>query len=224
MQQASRKSLRDFSITTTVNGDKYIIQYGYDLCIGTSTFYVEASINGSPFSASKKTLARVQKLGIQPVSDLIGLIGLDETGSIENLESHTKTLVQSFLAGDKSVIEQLDKLFAIASDDDSNRLDTMIVNVASVLKSGGNVDAIITRYIKTRRLAMLSHVADVIRDLRVLSHEGMTLDGKKIQTKKRGYLAHRAYPTYYKRDVDYIRKSRVRLYTNVLKREYKPAN
>jgi hypothetical protein len=223
MSQQSRKSLREFAITTTIDGEKVVINYGYDLCMGSSTFYVEASFNGSPFSASKKTLARVQKMEIKPVSQLISLIGLDETGSVEHLHQHTTELVYALIAGDAFAGESLVNLFAVASDDDHARLDTMVSYVASIIKVSGKFDHVIARYIKTRRLVMLANVADVIRDLRVLSHEGISLDGKKIQSKKRGYLAHRAYPTYYKRDVDYIRKSRVRIYTNVLKREYKPA-
>lgn len=223
MSQQSRKSLRQFAITTTIDGEKFVINYGYDLCTGSSAFYVEASINGSPFSASKKTLSRVQKIGIKPVSELISLIGLDETGSIEHLHETTIQLVIAFINGDVIAGESLVNLFAVTSADDHKRLDTMISNVKDVIKESGSYEGIINRYIKTRRLAMLSNVADVIRQLRELTHDGYILGNKTVQPKKRGYLAHKSYPTYYKRDVDYIRKSRIRIYTNILKREYKPA-
>lgn len=214
MKQESRKSLREFSLTkTTTKGDTFVIHYGYDLCTGSNAFYVEASINGSPFSASKKTLTRVQKLEIKPISDLIDLIGLDETGSMEDIQLHTQESIVALLSGDKSKHGDLLQLFQISSIQELDKLDTMISNVSVAMKTTGSIAHIINRYVKTRRLAMLSHVAEVMVSLRGLKSLSVT----------RGYLAKHGYPTYTKRDADYIRKSRVRIFSKILKREYKPA-
>jgi hypothetical protein len=163
-----RETLREFSVTCkTKRNDTYVIQYGYDVSIAGCDYYVRASINGEAFNSDRDTLDKIRRLHIQPINELISLIGCDETG-IQNNSSSTITLTKSY---------RLDKLTSLRS---------------------------------------------TIQSLRKLYYRGIDIGSNHSVVKFEGYLKNIHYPSYYKRDMDMLRSSRIRLFKTVLHKDYIP--
>lgn len=211
------KSLREFSLTIVKGDTKYVIQYGYDLCIRGGGVYVRASVNGSPFSASKKTLTRVKRLNIEAINRLISLIGCDHAGVPEGYPTTGIELIRTNLYN-ASAANTVLQYYRCAESNDIDRLavliQKMIANTAS--------SKVIKRYHNSNLLRYLNDIRETVRMLRDIQLSGVTIDGRMFTPQFTGYLKSNPYPTYYKRDIDYIRKSRVRIYTQILKRYYVP--
>lgn len=163
-----RETLREFSVTCkTKRNDTYVIQYGYDVSVAGCDYYVRASINGASFNSDRDTLDKIGRLHIQPINELILLIGCDESGISINPESHIK-LTKSY---------RLDKLTSLRS---------------------------------------------TIQSLRKLYYRGIDIGNNHYVVQFEGYLKHIHYPSYYKRDMDMLRTSRIRLFKNVMHKDYIP--
>lgn len=224
----TRDTLREFSLkATSKTGVNFHIFYGYDLSKSTPTYYVKASINGETASSSKKVLSRVQKLGIEPINRLIDLIGCDETGAAHNFYDVTLDRLQDYFAvrtSGKSV-DAIASLLCIESDQDLKKLDATLEKLVGMDSQGKTPKAITsayTRYLNTHRLRLLMNVRETIQSLRKLYYKGTEVNGNSCKVSFEGYLKQNHYPTYYKRDMDLIRASRIRIYNEVLKREYVP--
>lgn len=163
-----RETLREFSVTCkTKRNDTYVIQYGYDVSVSGCDYYVRASINGESFNSDRDTLDKICRLHIQPINELISLIGCDETGiSVDHNPSIKLT--------------------------------------------------------KTYRLDKLTSLRATIQSLRKLYYRGIDIGSTHYVVKFEGYLKHIHYPSYYKRDMDMLRSSRIRLFKTVLHKDYIP--
>lgn len=211
------KSLREFSLTIVKDSNKYVINYGYDLCMRGGGVYVTASINGSSFSSSKKVLARVKRLNIEAINRLISLIGCDHAGVPEGYPTTGIELIRTNLynAANANTVLQY---YRCVESNDIDRLAALIQKITMNTASS----KVIKRYHNSNLLRYLNDIRETVRLLRELQLNGVTVNGKLIKPEFKGYLKSVSYPTYYKRDIDYIRKSRVRIYTQILKREYVP--
>lgn len=223
----SRDTLREFSLKTTNDkGVQFEIRYGYDLSKATPTFYVTASINGAPQSSNKKTLERVQKLGIEPINRLIDLIGCDETGVSAKFDEEGLELLRNYLDRSNNVTNQtIARYLKIDTDaKEVSKLNTALERIQTMRVTGKSEKAIIayyTRFIDAYRLGYLMNVREVTQALRKLYYKGIEINGKRAVVRMEGYLKNNHYPTYYKRDIDLIRASRIRIYQHILKRPYK---
>jgi hypothetical protein len=223
----NRDTLREFSLKTTNDkGVQFDIRYGYDLSKATPTFYVNASINGAAPSSNKKTLDRVQKLGIEPINRLIELIGCDETGVSSTFDADAIELLLNYLDRSNNVsVQTIARYLKIDSDSkEVAKLTTALERIQTMRITGKTEKAILayyTRFVDAYRLGYLMNVREVTQSLRKLYYKGIEINGKRAVVRMEGYLKNNHYPTYYKRDIDLIRASRIRIYQHILKKPYK---
>jgi len=223
----TRDTLREFSLNVVNSkGNEFHIEYGYDLSKSKPTYYVRASIDGKPMSSNKKTLSRVQRLGIEQINRLIDLIGCDETGAVCDLEGESLTLLMDYFALRNSASsDKIASLLRITDEKGITKLEntlSKLVDMDSQGKSENAIKSAYNRYLKTQRLRMLMDVRETVQSLRKLFYKGVEIAGNHYTVNMEGYLKENHYPTYYKRDMDLIRASRIRIYKEVLKREYIP--
>ena len=223
----TQETLREFSLNVVnTKGNEFRIEYGYDLSKSTPTYYVRASIDGKPMASTKSVLSRVQRLGIEPINRLIELIGCDETGVVSNFEAEAMTLLMDYFAlRNSSCTDRLASFLRITDDKGLGKLeDTLskLVDMDSQGKSEKVIKGTYMRYLNSQRLRMLMEVRETVQSLRKMFYKGVEVSGANCVVKQEGYLKQNHYPTYYKRDIDLIRASRVRIYKEVLKREYVP--
>lgn len=224
----TRITLREFSLkVVNKKGNQFHIFYGYDLSKSTPTYYVKASIDGKPKSATKAVLQRVSKLGIEPINHLISLIGCDETGVPANFYDVAMDELKAYytVSNSNGLSQNITSLLRITDEKDIDKLYntlTKLVQMDSHDKSEKAIRGVYTRYLNTHRLRLLLDVRSTVQSLRKLFYKGIELHGTHYTAKQEGYLNEIHYPTYYKRDMDLIRASRIRIYKEVLKKEYIP--
>lgn len=223
----TRETLREFSLNVVnTKGNEIRIEYGYDLSKSTPTYYVRASIDGKPMASNKSVLNRVQRLGIEPINRLIDLIGCDETGVAVDFEFHSLALLMDYFAlRNSSCTDRLAAFLRITDSKGLSKLEetlSKLVDMDSQGKSEKVIRGAYMRYLNTQRLRMLMDVRETAQSLRKMYYKGVEVSGTTCVVKMEGYLKQNHYPTYYKRDIDLIRASRVRIYKEVLKREYVP--
>lgn len=222
----NRETLREFSVTLhTDKGDKYVIQYGYDLSMSGSEFYVKASINDSELSSTKKVLDKVRKLNIESINSLIDLIGSNETGVQANYMTLAKMHLQMYVQArhqKKSMSEHVASLVLLTSSD-IGKINGIIQKVYGLLTTNKEKSALslFERFIDSTRITKLLKVRSTIQALRKTHYKGITISGNHSGIRFEGYLKKTHYPVYYKRDIDLIRISRMRLYKS-LGKDYKP--
>jgi hypothetical protein len=85
-----------------------------------------------------------------------------------------------------------------------------------------SLSGLVKRFNVTQRLRLLTQQRELVQAIRDLYVNGVDLKNGKAVLRYAGWLNSNHYPSYYKRDIDYIRKSRTRIYANVLKRSYVP--
>lgn len=228
----TRITLREFSLkVSNKKGTKFHIFYGYDLSKSTPMYYVKASIDGKPASANKAILNRVSKLGIEPINHLISLIGCDETGITANFYDEALNIINEHKDDFNLNYLNVKMITLLRLSDEKNcasdrvKMDkaiTKIIQFISKGKSDKAIRGVVIRYLNTHRLRLLLDVRSTAQSLRKLFYKGIELHGNHYTVKKEGYLSEVYYPTYYKRDMDLIRASRIRIYKEVLKKEYVP--
>lgn len=218
------KTLRDFTLRITdKKGNKFIIRYGYDMSNVTSGHYLNASINGSEANSTAATLSKVKALRIPAITKLIDAIGRDVTGTPVNyIEEATKLLSALETKPNDENMKNLLDFYQISKVTERKSL---IALVEKYLQTSQNArSGLLNRYLMTRRVTFITNQKALIKSLRELYIDGATVDGKKVLPKICGYLSTHPYHHYYKRDVDYIRKSRVKLFRDTLKRNYTAVN
>jgi hypothetical protein len=72
------------------------------------------------------------------------------------------------------------------------------------------------------KIKFLERSKNLIKALRKLYLRGIVINNRQYLPQREGILRKINYPVYYKRDVDYIRKSRVNIFTKILRRKYVP--
>jgi len=218
------KTLRDFVLRITdKKGNKFIIYYGYDMSNKHSGHYLKASINGSDANSNISTLNKVKSLRIPAITGLIDVIGRDVTGTPENyIEEATKLLsAMESNPNDKS-FDNLVDFYQAYTENEQKALLTFIEKYTDASPSAR--EGVLSRYLKTRRVTFITNQKALIKALRMLYMKGVEINETTYMPKICGHLDRNPYHHYYKRDIDYIRKARVNLYSKVLKREYVSVN
>lgn len=205
------KTLREFSFTVkTKKKETLRIRFGYDTSARHSGYYVSVSNR-----SDEKTLQSVRSLGITTLNQIIDSIGLDVTGVPYDLESTAVALLC------KGNVAEIRKYFRMDVSDE----ETITQTIAAIkkAKSESAIEGIVNRFVKGQRLRLLEANRELIQSIRDMYLNGIQLpDGQDIKISFEGLLRRKHNPLYYKRDMDYIRKARVKLFKNVLKRTYRP--
>jgi len=220
MKKTESKTLREFSLVVVNNrGNTFTIKYGYDLSTKHPCHYVKASINGSNFSSNKKTLSRVRALGITAINELIEAVDTNVSGAPEDYESVTSIIVNSYVEGNIG-FDEVKECYRITTVDEEEALGDFLDSYSEA--STRSQKSLLRKYNNSRRETFLERSKSLIKGLRNLYLKGVRINDEQYVPKFEGILKNTYYPFYYKRDVDYIRKARVNIFTNVLKRKYKP--
>ena len=217
MLNPESNTMREFSLTTTTsNGDSLKILFGYDTSANHSGCYLRASFNGEKPRSDAKAIKRVRALGIDSINTLIDSIGYDVTGAPYNMLEKTVSNIRNR--------QELIRLYRISASDSTNlTLLSKMMSDSIAATSDKQRNQIIIRFANTQRLRMLELNRQMIQDIRELYMDGVDFtDGSHSVVSFEGLLRIKHNPLYYKRDMDYIRKARVRLFKNVLKRSYRP--
>jgi len=226
MYKKKHDNLRQFRTTVTTNnnkGDIFDIYFGYNISKTNPIFYVKASINGSSISASKKTLRRIQKLNIEPINQLISLIGCDYRGiklfdNDKTIESEIVSIIKGLVDESGHISEErYDNIFNLISESMRLTLEseqqklTQLLSKAKTLKAHN-----IRKWFDSHRVRLLTEVRNTVKSLYGLTKSNdFTVDFL-------GYISDAGHTMYYKRDTDMLRLHAIDLYTTVLKKEYVP--
>jgi len=218
------KTLRDFVLRITdKKGNKFIIHYGYDMSNKHSGHYLKASINGSDTNSNIGTLNKVKSLRIPAITQLIDAIGRDVTGTPENYTEEATKLLSALESNpnDKNLGNLVDFYQAYTE----NEQKVLLAFIEKYTEASPRArEGVLSRYLKTRRVTLITNQKALIKALRVLYMKGAEINETTYMPKICGHLDKNPYSHYYKRDIDYIRKARVNLYSKVLKREYVSVN
>lgn len=216
------KTLREFSSRFTVKGGTLTVYFGYDTAANHSGFYIESALNAGIRGSSTEHLKRIRSLNIDLFNRIIDAVGTTVYGVQEDFEEKSRIEVEKYIDGDIQ-IEELDAFYRLESDDECPNciaLDEMVAEYedASVKRKA----SLLQKFNNSQRDRLMALTRDLIRDIREATATGIEYKNTTVSIDFEGLLRKYHNPTYYKRDIDYVRKARVRLYRNVLKRKYKP--
>ena len=222
MLNEESKTLRTFSTSVLAkNGDKLDIGIGYDMTnAGVSGYVMMVSINGSVPSMSKKSLSRVKSLGVVELNMLIDSIGTDVTGAPYDYVELGMELIEQYIAG-KASLGKLLAHYRIISDKQEHDLQSFIEAYKGIRDTGAphKITTLINKYHKSNLIRFIDMSRDTLIAFHSLVKYGYIVNGTKYTFNDENIANNKQYR---KRDVDYIRKARIRLFDKVLKRKYKP--
>jgi len=209
------RTLREFILRlTSKKGDRFVIKYGYDASAKHSGCYIKASINGGEYSSTKKVLNRVRSLKIELLNRIIDSVGTDITGAPYNYEERSVEIL------DSTDWRDITSFYRIETEAEETALENYIEKYAEASEKAQK--GITRRYNNSRRLAFLEKSRALLKGIRDLYWNGVTIDKKTFIPTPEGILKTEHIPFYYKRDIDYLRKARFKVFTKVLKRKYIP--
>ncbi len=219
MLNPESQTMREFSISTkTKKGEPAKVLFGYDTSANHSGYYISLSVNNERPSSDAKAIKRIRALGIDVLSRIADFVGCDVTGIPYDLDARVHTMLAT--GGSYNDVQGLYRI-SVTDDDNLDALEAMINRYDSA-KNEKEMTAVIARFSKTQRLRMIEENRSLVQSIREFYLKGIDIDGQHIVPCFEGLLRLKHNPTYYKRDMDYIRKARVRLFKHVLKRNYKP--
>lgn len=220
MLNPESKTLREFSLTTkTKNGDAIKVLFGYDTSANHSGYYMLASINDKKPSSDAKTMKRISGLKIATLDMIASHIGYDVTGAPYDMDEKAISL----LTNDVCSVADLASFYHISMADTAS-CDALEAMVDRFDSTGAEKQrhALVSRFGNTQRIRMIEESRELVQNIREFYLKGIEINGQHVVPCHEGLLRMTHNPLYYKRDMDYIRKARVRLFRNVLKRSYKP--
>ena len=224
-----KKSLREFSFTTTSpKGDSFKVLMSYDMTAGNGGFSVGVSINDAPVSYTKRDLRRLRTLKHPTLTKIMDATQLDSTGCVAGLNVTTLRLLNDLVAGKSKsdITDQLRSLYSVGTPQQEKSLNTMIRKymdkVDSKKPTQKGLEGIVSRYSDAQRLRLLENAREAVQLIRGLYRKGIEINGVTSKVELEGWLKENDYPSYYKRDIDYIRKSRERICWHVLGKDYTP--
>jgi predicted DNA binding protein len=201
------KTLRSFK-STVVNsrGKEVKLSFGYDASnAGHSGFYLEADI-GKGYKSNKTVISAVRSLKVDALNALIDSIGTTVEGIASDFEENSK---EAFINSDYAY-------FRLTSEEAHVLTDALVAYNSAKTKTTKN--NAMKRFINSRRVAMIEMSKNTIRGIMNLHNKGITVSENVYKVE----LVSDAPSQYQKRDIDYVRKARVRLYENVLNKKYQP--
>lgn len=223
-----KKSLREFSLTTkSVKGDSLKILISYDMTVGNGGVSLGVAVNGNPVSYTKRDLRRVKALKNPLLDKIISATTMDSAGCEKGLYETTLRLTKELvLTNSSSARDELRKLYSITTPQQEKSLNTMVRNYSQKSDSSNctnkALEGIVRRYMNAQRLRLLENAREIVQLVRGIYRKGIEINGTHSSVELEGWLKENHYPSYYKRDIDYIRKTRERIFWNVLNKEYTP--
>jgi hypothetical protein len=204
MIKEDSKTLRVFNSTITKNGKEVKIKFGYDASnAGHSGFFILVD-KGDGFRYTKKSQAFIRSLKCEELNDLMSAIGTDVYGAPYGF---SENYMDKLLEGDYDY-------FRCYTDEDRVQLDDVRNNYMN-----NPSNRTINAYIKSRRIEFIEMSKKTIRGIMDLHNNSIEYNGVKYEVE----LDTSNVPkSYQKRDIDYVRKARVKLFETVLKRKYRP--
>lgn len=229
MLNPQSKTMREFTFTVNHRkGEQLTVIYGYDTSGRHSGFFISGSINGGKLRNDDAIIRKIKALGIPAINQLIDAIGTDVTGAPYEFDTLSAELLQKYYDG-KCDIDTLCALYRVPStsvdgghSEESLELHEFTCEYATQQRVSAK-NRLLTRFNNSHRVRMIDLTRDLVRNLREFyTSPEITYKGKSIIPATTGLLAMEHNPLYYKRDMDYIRKARIRLFKNTLKRKYRP--
>ena len=223
-----KKSLREFSLTTkSVKGDSLKILISYDMTVGNGGVSLGVAVNGNPVSYTKRDLRRVKALKNPLLDKIMVATTMDSAGCEKGLYETTLRLTKELvLTNSSSARDELRKLYSITTPQQEKSLNTMVRNYSQKSDSSNctnkALEGIVRRYMNAQRLRLLENAREIVQLVRGIYRKGIEINGTHSSVELEGWLKENHYPSYYKRDIDYIRKTRERIFWNVLNKEYTP--
>ena len=209
MKQES-KTLREFSLeTATKAGTPVKLYFGYDTSAYHGGFFVSAAIGAAKMKNDMATIKKIGALGIPAINSLIGFVGCDVTGVPYNLQDASELLLTKFVAREITIDAVLE-FYRLGIESEQSVIDL----ATKFLSQPSRRASLMAKFNRSQRVRMLEESRKLIQDLRELQLQG--------NVKFEGILHQKANPLYYKRDLDYVRKARIRLFRDVLKLKYRP--
>lgn len=216
------KTLRELSARFNVKGGVLVVYFGYDTAANHSGFYIESTFNNGIRSSAEANLKRIRDLGIDLFNRIIDAVGTTVYGVCEDFDVKSRVEVDRYISGGIELTE-LDAFYRLKSDDDCpicQSLDAMLWVYEGATEKRRAM--LLRKFNNSQRDRLIAMTRDLIRDIREATNEGIEYKGGVVNIEFEGILRKYHNPTYYKRDIDYVRKARVRLYRDVLKRKYTP--
>ena len=223
-----KKSLREFSLTIkSVKGDSLKILISYDMTVGNGGVSLGVAVNGNPVSYTKRDLRRVKALKNPLLDKIMVATTMDLAGCERGLYETTLRLTKELaLTNSSSARDELHKLYSITTPQQEKSLNTMVRNYSQKSDSSNctnkALEGIVRRYMNAQRLRLLENAREIVQLVRGIYRKGIEINGTHSSVELEGWLKENHYPSYYKRDIDYIRKTRERIFWNVLNKEYTP--
>jgi len=207
------------------------VSFGYDVSGIHSGFFVTASINDGEENATKSMLSKVESLKIPVINQLIASIGTDVSGMFESYEERLKEALSAYLISPKSqsVKNTLIRLCRANTEDSLLDLDVFLSLFKTAMVIGDPKDAyrMLKKYIKSNRLRLLDLTKSVVTGIRKLVMSGVLVNGEAVTVfftripVSRG-TSDEFNSAYYKRDIDSIRKARMKVYKSLGKKYVPP--
>lgn len=220
------KTLREFSAEFYRNNSKLTVYFGYDTAAYHSGFYIDASLNNDKRSSSPEMLRKIRALDVDVFNQLIDAVGSTVYGVPSDFDELSVQIVESHLANSiEFPIEFVDRFYRLDSNDKCPNciaLSNMMHDYSKKSVTNKQKKAIIKKFNNSQRTRLMELTRNLIREIRELQISGIPWAADMVEISFEGLLRQKHNPTYYKRDIDYVRKARVRLFRDVLKRKYVP--
>lgn len=218
------KTIRDFSLEAkTKTGEKIKVFFGYDMSSQNSGFYLYASVDGSAEGTSKKTIEKIKSLKIPALTKLINSIGTDVTGAYYNYDIRANTLLDMYiLSGDEKILRELETIHRVDEIGGRVALQNFIKEYRKFSSRDVSKRELISfkkRFNNSNRPFFLNLTKDVVSSIRQLCLNG-TIVNKELVRVVFEVDVDNFNENYYKRDVDLIRKAKLHIYKNVLRKKY----
>lgn len=209
MKQES-KTLREFSLeTATKAGTPVKLYFGYDTSAYHGGFFVSAAIGTAKMKNDSATIKKIKTLGIPAIKSLTAFVGCDVTGVPYNFQEASELLFTKFIAREITIDAVLE-FYRLDIESEQIVIDLATKFLSQPSRRG----SLIAKFNRAQRVRMIEDSRKLIQDLRELQLQD--------KVKFEGILRQKENPLYYKRDLDYVRKARIRLFRDVLKLKYRP--
>lgn len=206
-------SFREFMIKFTTSRGELNIRYGYSTSANNSGFYIEGSLNNGKYSRSNKMLALIKSLKIDAFDKLIAHMNKNVYGVGEDIMSASfDFFTKSAACNDAINITEAISLFGFDSNDNDDDVDALTEALNSFIKqtSFSRKCQISDNYVFRRMMIGLRKSRELVQELRQGHLYGFTTP-KSASVETPNLISENTPKHYYKRDIDYIRKARVRV-------------
>lgn len=220
MLTENSKSLREFYLTAkTKAGEILDISFGYDMSHLHSGFYIQAAVDFGWANTSKATLAKIESLKIPALTAVIAAVGTDVFGSYPN---YVKDFKKAFFAyirkPTKSGYADMLRLNGYGAKTEEIDLHYFIQSYKRTLKKDHRkASEVLREFLFRNSIRKLEQCKAVVTSIRQFVVNGALVNREAVNVNfgiipvSRG-TADSFNASYYKRDIDMIRRARMVIY------------